>query len=68
MQRLWTHRIYLKEQLKMTEENIHENCENYNSKKDMCLKWFETEVSKRYKVCKEYSEFSDKELARKWSN
>lgn len=52
----------------MTEENIHENCENYNSKKDMCLKWFETEVSKRYKVCKEYSEFSDKELARKWSN
>ena len=68
MQRLWTHRIYLKEQLKMTDENIHENCENYNSKKDMCLKWFETEVSKRYKVCREYSEFSDKELARKWSN
>ena len=54
--------------INMTEENIHENCENYNSKKDMCLKWFETEVSKRYKVCKEYSEFSDKELSRKWSN
>ena len=52
----------------MTEENIHTNCENYNSKKDMCLKWFETEVSKKYKVCREYSEFSDKELARKWSN
>ena len=52
----------------MTEENIHANCENYNSKKDMCLKWFEEDVSKKYKVCKKYSEFSDKELSRKWSN
>jgi hypothetical protein len=52
----------------MTEENIHKNCENYNSKKDMCLKWFEENVSEKYKVCREYSEFSDKELSRKWSN
>ena len=49
-------------------ENIHQNCENYNPKKDMCLKWFEENVSERYEVCREYSEFSDKELSRKWSN
>ena len=49
-------------------ENIHKDCENYNESKDMCLKWFETDVSKKYKVCKEYSEFNDKELQRKWSN
>jgi hypothetical protein len=48
--------------------NIHETCENYNPKKDFCLKFFEENVSERYKVCREYSEFSDKELARKWSN
>ena len=48
--------------------NIHSDCENYNSKKDYCLKFFEEDVSERYKVCREYSEFSDKELARKWSN
>ena len=48
--------------------NIHETCENYNAKKDYCLKFFEDNVSENYKVCKEYSEFSDKELARKWSN
>ena len=48
--------------------NIHSDCENYNPKRDMCLKWFEENVSERYKVCKEYSEFSDKELSRKWSN
>ena len=46
----------------MTEENIHANCENYNSKKDMCLKWFEKDVSKKYKVCREYSEFSDNRI------
>ena len=28
----------------------------------------EENVSEKYKVCKEYSEFSDKELSRKWSN
>ena len=49
-------------------ENIHKDCENYNPKKDMCLKWFEENVSKKYKVCKEYSEFNDTELQRKWSN
>ena len=49
-------------------ENIHKDCENYNSKKDMCLKWFEENVSERYTVCKEYSEFNDNELQRKWSN
>ena len=49
-------------------ENIHKDCENYNESKDMCLKWFEENVSEKYKVCKEYSEFNDKELQRKWSN
>ena len=49
-------------------ENIHENCENYSPKKDYCLKFFEENVSEKYKVCKEYSEFNDKELSRKWSN
>jgi hypothetical protein len=49
-------------------ENIHQDCENYNNKKDMCLKWFEENVSERYKVCKEYSEFNDRNLQRKWSN
>lgn len=49
-------------------ENIHKDCENYNPKRDMCLKWFEENVSERYKICKEYSEFDDKELSRKWSN
>jgi hypothetical protein len=48
--------------------NIHADCENYNPKKDYCLKFFEENVSEKYKVCKEYSEFSDKELSRKWSN
>ena len=48
--------------------NIHKDCENYNANKDMCLKFFETNVSEKYKVCKEYSKFDDKELARKWSN
>lgn len=49
-------------------ENIHSTCENYSPKRDFCLKWFEEKVSEKYKVCKEYSEFSDKELSRKWSN
>ena len=49
-------------------ENIHKNCENYNENKDMCLKWFEENVSEHYKVCREYSEFDDNELSRKWSN
>ena len=48
--------------------NIHKDCENYNGKKDYCLKFFEENVSERYKTCREYSEFDDKELSRKWSN
>ena len=52
----------------MVMSNIHENCENYSPKKDMCLKWFEENVSVRYKVCREYNEFNDKDLQRKWSN
>ena len=48
--------------------NIHSDCENYNSKKDMCLKWFEEKVSERYEECREKSLFNDKELSRKWSN
>ena len=49
-------------------ENIHADCGNYSPKKDYCLKFFEENVSEKYKVCKEYSEFNDKELSRKWSN
>ncbi|SDA45837.1 hypothetical protein [Methanobrevibacter millerae] len=49
-------------------ENIHENCENYNGKKDYCLKFFTDNVSEKYPNCQEYSEFNDKELSRKWSN
>ena len=48
--------------------NIHENCENYNPKKDYCLKWFENDASKKYVECKEKTVFNDKELSRKWSN
>lgn len=47
--------------------NIHLNCTNYNPKKDMCLKWFEENISS-LKECKEKTTFSDKELSRKWSN
>lgn len=48
--------------------NVHLNCDHYNPKKDFCLKFFEENVSERYKVCREYSKFNDKELSRKWSN
>jgi hypothetical protein len=48
--------------------NIHKDCENYNPKKDYCLKFFTEHVSEIYPNCQEYSEFSDKELSRKWSN
>lgn len=51
----------------MSEKNIHLDCENYNAKKDMCLKWFEEGVSK-YNECAEKRQFSDAELQRKWSN
>ena len=50
------------------EENIHLNCNNYNPKKDMCLKWFETDVSKHSNECSEKTRFNDHELSRKWSN
>ena len=49
-------------------ENIHKNCENYNPKKDYCLKFFTDNVSEKYPHCQEYQEFDDKELSRKWSN
>ena len=49
-------------------KNYHQKCDNYVPSKDYCLKFFEDDVSERYKVCREYSEFSDKELSRKWSN
>ena len=52
----------------MSKENIHEDCANYNSKKDMCLKWFEENVSEKYSECKEKTVFDDNELQRKWSN
>ena len=49
-------------------ENIHKDCENYNAKKDYCLRFFEDNVSKNYPTCKEYAEFNDKDLQRRWSN
>lgn len=49
-------------------QNIHLNCDNYNPSRDLCLKWFEFDVSVNYNVCKEKTVFSDKELSRKWSN
>ena len=52
----------------MSENNIHKNCENYNPKTDYCLKFFTDDVSTKYPHCQEYSNFSDKELQRKWSN
>ena len=55
-------------EVSMTEDNIHKSCENYSESKDFCLKWFEENVSERYKVCREYSEFDDSKLQRKWSN
>lgn len=56
------------EEIEVSERNIHKDCDYYNPKKDYCLKFFEEKVSEKYKVCKEYSEFNDNELARKWSN
>ena len=60
-------KIYVSGGVLMSEENIHLDCENYNAKKDMCLKWFEEGVSK-YNECAEKRRFSDTELQRKWSN
>lgn len=47
--------------------NIHEDCENYNGKKDFCLKFFQENISELTE-CAEKSVFNDKELSRKWSN
>ena len=52
----------------MSENNIHKNCENYNPKTDYCVIFFTDDVSTKYPHCQEYSNFSDKELQRKWSN
>ena len=49
-------------------ENIHKDCENYSPKKDYCLRFFEENVSEKYKTCKEYAEYDDKDLQRRWSN
>jgi len=48
-------------------ENIHLNCDNYNPKKDYCLKFFKDNIS-GLKECQEKTVFSDKSLSRKWSN
>ena len=50
--------------------NVHLNCQDYNPKKDMCLKWFEMGVSEvsQYDTCAEKVVYNDKELSRKWSN
>ena len=48
-------------------ENIHLNCDNYSPKKDLCLKFFRDNISE-LKECREKTVFTDKELARKWSN
>ena len=47
--------------------NIHEDCDNYNKNKDMCLKFFRDNISE-LKECAEKTVFNDKDLARKWSN
>ena len=48
-------------------QNIHLNCDNYNPKRDMCLKFFKDNISE-LKECQEKTVFTDKELSRKWSN
>lgn len=44
---------------------LHLKEKNNDLKEDGVL---EEKVSERYKVCKEYLEFNDVELQRKWSN
>lgn len=48
-------------------ENIHLNCDNYSPNKDLCLKFFQGNISS-LKECEEKTVFNDKELSRKWSN
>ena len=52
----------------MSDENLHEDCENYVKSKDYCLKFFEENVSENYPDCKEKSVYNDNDLQRKWSN
>lgn len=48
--------------------NIHLNCSNYNPSKDMCLKWFEWNISENNNECREKTVADDNDLQRKWSN
>ena len=48
-------------------ENIHLNCTNYNPRRDMCLKFFQDNISE-LKECQEKTVFNDKDLSRKGSN
>ena len=47
--------------------NIHSDCENYSPKKDLCLKWFQENISELTE-CVEKTVFDDKRLQQKWSN
>lgn len=47
--------------------NIHLNCDNYNPRKDYCLKFFKDHIS-NLKECQEKTIYNDKELSKKWSN
>ena len=47
--------------------NIHLNCDNFNPKKDYCLKFFRPNISE-LKECNEKTVFNDKDLSKKWSN
>ena len=49
------------------QENIHLNCDNFNAKKDFCLKFFRDNISE-LKECQEKTVFNDTDLSRKWSN
>ena len=49
------------------QENIHLNCDNFNAKKDFCLKFFRDNISE-LKECQEKTVFNDSDLSRKWSN
>ena len=48
-------------------ENIHLDCDNYNPRKDLCLKFFQDNISS-LKECQEKTIYNDKDLSRKWSN
>ena len=47
--------------------NIHKDCENYSPKKDYCLKFFEENVSEKYKICKEgWKSYHRKRHPKEW--